>query len=65
MSKTEKRKRGRPKGARYTIQKHVFLDPETAAMLRQLADRARQSESAFVRSLIRDTMRDTAAADFL
>lgn len=54
---TEKRKRGRPKGAaKFTIQKHVFLDQETAEMLRDLASREvhdTYSESATIRHLIR------------
>lgn len=56
----EKRKRGRPKvGVRFPIQKHVFLDRETAALLRELARTANKSESEFIRDLIRAQNKST------
>ncbi len=47
-----KRERGRPKGSRYPIQEHIFLDQETANKLKQLADKAGLSKSAYIRQLI-------------
>ena len=46
----KKRPRGRPKtGARFPVQKHLFLDLATAEMLKQLAQ---GNESAYLRELI-------------
>ena len=56
MSKTEKRKRGRPPGVRYPITKHVFLSQTMAGWLHGLAEHAGQSESAFMRHLIEEAM---------
>ena len=48
----KKRKPGRPKGVRFHIQIHVFLDTETDAQLKRLARQA-DSISSYVRELIR------------
>lgn len=53
MATEIKRKRGRPKvGARFTIQKHVFLDSAAAIKLARLSKKAGVSESSYIRSLI-------------
>jgi hypothetical protein len=50
--KTSKRGRGRPAGVKFSIPKHVFLDPETRDMLADQAAKAHLSESAYIRTLI-------------
>lgn len=47
------RKPGRPRGVRYSIPKHVFLDKEHADLLRKLAAKERRSESDTIRELLR------------
>lgn len=54
-----KRKPGRPKvGTRYPIQKHIFLDEETAEMLRALGA---GNESGYLRELIQREYRKREA----
>lgn len=52
---TPKRKRGRPSGGLYTIQKHIFLDKTTAEQLERLSRAEGLTESAYVRRLIQQT----------
>jgi hypothetical protein len=51
-SGTGKRGRGRPAGVKFSIPKHVFLDPETRDILAEQAAKAHLSESAYIRTLI-------------